>query len=148
MQAATQVVDATGAPIEWDWVDQQPTPNTLPSAAVKSLKRTGVGLTGFFAVRTWPGRSVLATPYTWGLTFTWPCMLFDRGARVAAIGPNTAMSANVRLYRELDLYANVVHSFEVPGTPPPPAAAQPRPQPAPSCSWPGLYLLARGVLTS
>ena len=32
-----------------------------------------------------------------------------------ALGPGSARSANVQLYQALDLYANVVHSFEVPG---------------------------------
>lgn len=31
------------------------------------------------------------------------------------LGPGSARSANVQLYQALDLYANVVHSFEVPG---------------------------------
>uniref|UniRef100_A0A7S1CN54 Isopropylmalate dehydrogenase-like domain-containing protein n=1 Tax=Bicosoecida sp. CB-2014 TaxID=1486930 RepID=A0A7S1CN54_9STRA len=80
VQAAMTVVDAAGAPIKWERVDD--IVDRVTERAIDSLQRNRVGLQGEFRV---------------------------------AQGKGSLPPISMQLQKALDLYANVVHSFAVPG---------------------------------
>ena len=104
LKAATEVVTATGAPLRFEWIDHEP--GVLPERAIESLKRTGYGLVGHFETGECTLHHACAPSFVGVISI----LLVE-----AAIGRGSKQSPNKKLYMDLDLYANVVHSFEVPG---------------------------------
>lgn len=81
--AAMKVVEASGAPVDFEIVDN--ITDAVTPEAIASLAKNRVALKGEFGVEA---------------------------------GPGTKPSINMELRKGLDLYANVVHSFPLPGTKP------------------------------